>query len=265
MFKKAVLLVVVSAISLLASAQQGAQQQSAKAAPDTSACAFVYSSGSGDSFTRYCLSVNGNIVQFESPSGFEFINFGDVIEGYGFCITNLGAAYYDYAFYGSANWEPTVVTEVNATTRKFVRNTADGNWQLTQVIKQVKANKSAPGSVKITMSLKNLSTVGMGGWLTRVADVDAGATSGNDEFSYTWHSALALEPRGLFGLGLTSNSLIFENIAFTQNTYLGPDPCQPLTHMNFAHFVGDGSIGQAYSVFVPAGATKTVTMTYKPF
>ena len=171
---------------------------------------------------------------------------------------------YDYAVFATGNWGATVVSVPNATTRKFVRLTNDGIWQLTQTIKQIKATAMGPGSVKITMALKNLTGIARDAFLLRFADVDANATFGNDEFDFTLNSAFGSEPGFSFGLGLTNNTFTFLHEAFTQDTSGGPDPCDPTTNFNAGPFVGDGSLGHIYGISVPAGATKTVNMTYKP-
>ena len=257
--------VTLLALSTLALAQQRAQNKAEQYAPAAStACSFSYSSGPLATFTRYCLSVNGNIVQFDSPSGFEFINNGDVMEGYGFCDVNPNVSYYDYVNVDSGNWGATVVTAPNATTRVFVRSTSDGLWQLTQTIQQVKAGTSGPGSVKITLALKNLSSISRNVALLRVANVDAGATNITDEFVSSFNSAFGQEPGASWGLGLTTNTFSFAHNGVVETVPTGPDPCHYVTHISNAAFVGDGSIGHVYAITVPKGATKMVKMTYKP-
>jgi len=264
MLKRMTLFLAVFTFSILASGQQTRRQPAATDAPDTTACSFSYSSGPLATFTRYCLSANGNIVQLDSPSGFEFINNGDLMEGYGFCAVTPNLSYYDYASTDSGNWGPTSATALNATTEQFVRTTGDGIWRLTQTIKQMKATASTTGSVKITMALKNLSTISENVVLLRVANVNAGPLATNDEFVSSFNSAFGQEPGASWGLGLTTNTFTFAHNGAVFNVPTGPDPCHYVTHIFNAAFIGDGSIGQVYAITVPAGATKTVTMTYKP-
>jgi hypothetical protein len=260
---KSILVLAVFAVASFAWGEQRTQQNGN--APDTAACSFIYSSGPSATFTRYCLSINGNVIQLDSPSGFEYIRAGSIDEGYGICDFNGGPkAYFDYGEDFSNNWGATVVSVPNATTRKFVRLTNDGIWQLTQTIKQIKATAMGPGSVKITMALKNLTGIGRTAYLLRFADVDANATTGNDEFDATLNSAFGSEPGPSFGLGLTNNTFTFEHVAFTMNFVVVPDPCNPFANANSGPFVGDGGLVQIYAFGVPAGATKTVNMTYKP-
>ncbi|HUM06976.1 MAG TPA: hypothetical protein VLT90_16030 [Terriglobales bacterium] len=265
MLKKLTLAIVIVTVSSLAFAQQRTQQEAATSAPTTTTCSYSYSSGPSPTFTRYCLSANGNIVQFDSPSGFEFINAGVVHEGYGFCDFNGGpTAYYDYADVDSGNWGPTTVSAPNATTRKFVRTTSDGIWQLTQTIKQGKATATSPGSVSVTMTLKNLTAINRTVYLLRAADVDANGTTLDDEVDFTWNSAWGSDPGFSYGLGLTTNTFSFSHEGYTQSVYSGPDPCNFFANLNSTPFVGDGSIGHIYAITVPKGSTKTVKMTYKP-
>ncbi len=264
MLKRLTLFLAVFTFSILAFGQRASQQQAATDAPDTTACSFTYSSGPLPTFTRYCLSVNGNIVQLDSPSGFEFINNGDLMEGYGICDVTPNVSYYDYASIDSANWGPTTATALNATTEQFVRKTGDGLWQLTQTIKQIKATAAGPGSVKITMALTNLSNISRNVTLLRVANVNAGPVATNDEFVSSFNSAFGQEPGASWGLGLTTNTFSFAHNGAVFNVPTGPDPCHYVTHIVNAAFVGDGSLGHVYAITVPAGATKTVNMTYKP-
>ena len=264
MLKRSTLLLAVLASSMLAFGQQARHQPAATDAPNAPACSFTYSSGPLSTFTRYCLSVNGNIVQFDSPSGFEFINNGNLMEGYGICDVIPNVSYYDYASIDSGNWGASTVTVPNATTRQFVRTTSDGLWQLTQTIKQIKANASGPGSVKITMAIKNLSNLGRQVTVLRVANVNAGAVTISDEFVSSFNSAFGQEPGASWGLGLTTNTFSFAHNGIVMSVPTGPDPCHYVAHVQNAAFIGDGSIGHVYLVTVPAGATKMVTMTYKP-
>jgi hypothetical protein len=173
-------------------------------------------------------------------------------------------SYYDYASIDSANWGATVVTTPNPTTAQFVRTTSDGLWQLTQTIKQIKATASGTGSVKITMAIKNLSNLGRQVTLLRVANVNAGPVAINDEFVSSFNSAFGQEPGASWGLGVTTNTFTFAHNGAVFNVPTGPDPCHYVTHISNAAFIGDGSIGHVYAITVAAGATKTVTMTYKP-
>ena len=269
MFKKVILKTLILFLAMftfstLAFGQQVGQPQAVAGAPDTAACSFSYSSGPLDTFTRYCLSANGNIVQLDSPSGFEFINNGNLMEGYGICDVTPNVSYYDYASIDSGNWGASTASTVNATTEQFVRTTSDGIWQLTQTIQQIKASASSTGSVKITMALTNLTNIARNVTLLRVANVNAGPVATNDEFVSSFNSAFGQEPGASWGLGLTTNTFTFAHNGTVFNVPTGPDPCHYVTHILNTSFVGDGSLGHVYAISVPKGATKKVTMTYKP-
>jgi hypothetical protein len=269
MLKKTMLFAAVLTLSSLVFAQARTQREAAAApAPGIDAsntCAFAYSSGSGNTFTQYCLSTNGNIVQFSSPSGYEFIHAGQVGEGYSICdfTPPTPVPYFDYAYLVSNNWGPTTVTTPSATAKKFVRATSDGIWQLTQTITQVKASAKAIGSAKVVMALKNLTGISRTVYFIRYADIDANS-SGDNNFNWTFNSAFGAAPGFGYGLGLTNNTFSIAHAGFTLNTFAAPDPCALGANENNQPFTGDGSIGMSYAVVIPAGATKTVTMTYKP-
>jgi hypothetical protein len=259
-FAKLAILAALLAISTVALAQESQNP----AQPPATGCSVTFSSGPLATFTRYCLSADGNIVQFDSPSGFEYIGNGGPLEGYGFCDVTPNIAYYDFASTNSGNWGATTVTSPNATTQVFVRTTADGVWQLKQTIMQIKATASSPGSVKITMALKNLSTISRNVALLRVANVNNGPVAINDQFVSSFNSAFGQEPGASWGLGLTTNTFTFAHNGLVLTPAVAPDPCHYVTNVQNFAFVGDGAIGHVYAITVPKGATKTVTMTYKP-
>src|SRR6266700_3493931 len=187
--KKLVLAVTVLALSTLSVAQilptkkvntqqevaaALAQENAAQAVPRsplaTMTCSFTFTSGANNTYLKYCVTVNGNITQLQTPLGHEHIAVGTFGEGYGVCDTTTGVAYDDYAGFGdSGNWGVPVTTQPNATTVKVVRSTSDGIWTLTQTITQV----AATSSVKVAMALKNNTAIARTAYLMRYADVDA--------------------------------------------------------------------------------------------
>jgi hypothetical protein len=229
-------------------------------------CSWTFSSGSGHNATQYCVTGNGNITQF-SRAGLEYINAGAVEEGYGICDFSSSAAYYDYADTDSGNWGPTSVVSVTATTVVLRRTTSDGIWRLTQTITKGAASGTSPGSAAVTMALKNNSGVARSVWLLRHADVDANGTPSDDHFDYTIDTAMGLQPSFGGGLSAINQTFSFSYDAYVQSVYSGPAPCSAFANYfvnSAAGFVGDGSIDQLWSISVPAFATKTVKMTYKP-
>src|ERR1700683_3966624 len=109
-------------------AREAKLQYVGAASPDsTTTCSFNFTTGTGNKFMKYCVTANGNIVQFESPSGHEYINTGTIGEGYAFCDYDSSTQYYDYAGYGdSGNWKAPVTVSSSATNVKISRTTTDG-------------------------------------------------------------------------------------------------------------------------------------------
>ena len=267
---KLTLVAAVLALSTLAFGQEPALNAGDASLPPSATCSFSYFSGQATTtFTRYCLGPNGNIVQLDSPSGNEFLNKGNLLEGYGLCDFTPNISYYDYASVDSGNWGPTTVTTPNATTKVFVRTTTDGLFKLTQTITQIKGSASSAGSIKVTMAVKNLSGIAKNNLtLLRYANVDAGSNPLNNEFVSSANSSFGQEP-GRWGLGLTTNTFTFANngVVFDyepSEIITPPNPCHYVTFVNPFAFVGEGAIGHVYNISIPKGATKTVTMTYKP-
>jgi hypothetical protein len=144
----------------------------------TSTCTYTFTSGSGFTYLQFCVTKNGNIVEFQSPVNVEQIRQGSYGEGYGICDLSTEAEYYDFADNGdSSNWKaPSTVTHT-ATMVKIERTTTDGLWTLTQTI------TSTPGtnpSAKVLMALKNNSSTSKEALLFRWADVDPGQAAGTD-------------------------------------------------------------------------------------
>lgn len=268
MLKKSMLFAVVFTLSSLALAQQKTQQHTRAdgfrvVGNSTTTCNVTFSSGSGANATTFCVTANGNIAQF-SVGGQEMIAVGDIEEGYGICDKTSGIGYYDYAEFDSGNWGPPTFSRLgNVVT--IVRLTADGNWQLTQTITNMPGSATAPGSAKVAMAVKNLSSIARTVLVVRFADVDADSDFIND-FDYTPETAYGLEPGFRRGLGSTNNTFngSIEQLAFAQNVSDGPDPCIPATFIAGQPFVGDGSIEQAYAFTVGHNGAKTVVSTYKP-
>jgi hypothetical protein len=248
-----------------------AQEHAAQAAPNgplaTSACSFTFTSGANGSFLKYCVTVNGNITQLETPSGKEHIAVGAFGEGYGFCDLNPFVRYFDYADFGdSGNWGPATVLSQGAKSVKIARTTSDGIWTLTQAITQIAG--PAP-SIKIGMTLKNNSGVLRTVFLMRYADVDAGGAFQNN-FDATSNSAFGWNSNA----GNNAVGLVLQNAGsfpvegtpggFSQTVADGPDPCNFVTHFaSGTQIAADGSIALLYGLNLSKGQSKTVTVSYR--
>lgn len=263
MLHRSLILTAVLTVSSFALAQQDSRQgpQAATVSPNaTTTCAATFTSGTGHNTTQYCVTKNGNITQF-SRNGDEYLQVGDVSEGYGICDGNT--RYFDYAFNDSGNLGPATFTST-ATKAVSIRTTSDGIWQITNTVTKVAANGSGPGSAKVSMKFTNLTNVERDLAVVRMADVDflsGGGPDVNNDFDFTPDTAFGLASGFRSGLSVTNNTFV-EATAFTQNFSVGPDPCnlgaapQP--------FVGDGSIAMFYALRVRKGGAATVNLTYKP-
>lgn len=228
----------------------------------TTTCTYPFTSGTGNAFMKYCVTKNGNLVQFESPLGQEYIATAPIGEGYGLCnFANTNKGYFDYAGYGdSGNWKAPVTVSSSAQTVVISRETGDGVFTLTQTITQNIANSF----VRVTMALKNNSTTQRHIGLLRYADVDASGSMLNS-FDYTRRTAFGYNNSG-YGLEQRYFSGATLNGGFAQIIPGGPDPCQIFANVSGGAEQGvDGSIFMQYDMEIAAGTTKTVALDYKSF
>jgi hypothetical protein len=267
MSNRPLLIAVVLILSSFALAQRSANQQKGSGgdATDTQTCAATFTSGSGHNATSYCVTVNGNIVQF-SRDGDEYLSVGGFADGYGICdATAGGVVYYDYAFLDTGNWGAASFSST-ATKAISIRTTSDGLWQITNTITKVAANGSGPGSAKVAMKIRNLTGINRTILFLRWTDVDfkrSGVSDFNNDFDYTIDTGIGLEPGFASGLSVTNNTFTFSYDAFAQPSAVAPNPCGPF-NVAGQPFFGDGSVVQLYSLTVPKLATKTINVTYKP-
>jgi hypothetical protein len=243
-----------------------------KMSPDaTSSCSWTFTSPqtAAAKYLQYCVTVNGNITEFQSPQGVEYIRVGAYNEGYGICDLTGGGKYFDYADSGdSGNWLAPVTQTVNATTVKIARTTSDGIWTLTQTIVLNKAGSSAG----ITMALKNNTAVARGAEILRFADVDAAGNISNNNLDGTNDSAWGYLPISgsvapYYGLLLQTNGpTAFEHEGFAINTPTGPDPCNSGAAWEGTLTNTDGGIVLwHYLGSLAKNATRTVKVKYTAF
>jgi len=249
--------------------------------PETSACTYTFTSGTGISYLQYCVTVNGNIVEFQSPVGVEQIKQGTVVEGYGVCdITDGDLAYYDYADGGaSGNWNAPVLMTHSATEVKIQRTTSDGLWTLIQTITNLPGGNPA---AKVTMGLKNNSTTPKQAFLFRYADIDPGNAAGADtnfkeSFDATANAAWGWVPGANDVSSAPSYGLMFQRVGnpapasvpfaidgYGRNTNTVPAPCNPSAGYTSPINGIDGSIVYLW-VLQNIAREQTVTVNGKYF
>jgi hypothetical protein len=217
------------------------------------------------------VTVNGNIPLFTLNGNTPlFPSAGDPadLEGYGFCDVTAGQRYMDYAAHDNDSWNASTLKQAGNTVT-VTRTTADGNWQLTQTIVNVPATASGVGSAKVTMKLKNLSSVSRFVNLLRYAAENHGNLF-NSYNATTWSAS------GQFGyvagLMITINNFPsgFDPQAYVQNIQSGPDPCSPFnSKYGLPPYEGHGSIvalwDTARKTPIAPGRFVTVTSSYRGF
>jgi hypothetical protein len=233
----------------------------------TTDCTYTFTSGGTATvkFLQYCVSANGNIVEFQSPMGLEHIRVGTVGDGYALCDFSAATGevgYHDYAGFGDVDtgtgWAAPVLLSQTATMVKIARSTADGLWTLTQTFTQ----SAGDASVKVAMAIKNNTAKSRTIWLTRFTDIDANNTTANimdGTVESVWGYSASQTGSGLQISMAAPNT--FNNFGLAIN------------QVDSACAIGAGSNGLlngvdgfAYSfhfIIVPARGTKTVTLKYK--
>jgi type II secretory pathway pseudopilin PulG len=248
-------------------AQKSAAQATSGSLAATGTCSYNFTSGTNNTFLKYCVTVNGNIPQLMTPFNREHIAVGSAGEGYGVCDNTGAVAYFDYADYGdSGNWgAPTLVSQT-ATSVKIARTTNDGVWTLTQTITQVAGNQS----VRVIMALKNNTGVARSMFLMRFADVDVSGTTSNNfdataNSAFGWNSAFSSTPEyGLMVQNVGNPVGLANTIPFVQKVAFPPNPCVPGAQLAAGPITAtDGSMLMYYEGTVPSKGTRTVTMNYK--
>lgn len=252
-------------------AEQDGLNNSGVSSDVTTTCEYTFTSGGtgADPYLQYCVTVNGNVVEFESPKGIESIRDGIIGEGYGVCDVSKSVGYYDWAKPGaSSNWNAPTTVSHTATEVKIERTTSDGAWTLTQTFTQ-----NAPGGyIKIAMALKNDSGVTKNAYLMRWASInpDNDANSGQSNIDGTISSALSYIPNNTVVLSANKGyGVLLQNVlplpkgttgtsGFGLPT-LGPvNPCNPTADWDGTLIGFDGSVIFLYEI---NGITKNETVT----
>jgi len=269
--------VLLSVLTLAASGFGQGQQKRPEPgtiSPDaTSNCQSTFTSGSGQTFFQFCVTVNGHITELQSPAGFEHIREGLYMEGYAICdfgtTTGVETSYYDYADGGdSGNWQAPVTTQpggVNTFPLKIVRTTSDGVYTLTQTF----TRDTVEPTVKIAMTLKNNTKAARDFALVRFADIDAnnGINDNTNLFDFSHDAAWGYNNGfNLYGVMLFTVPTSVAHFAFVQNTPFGPDPCGPVNNLpDPTPWSGDGSVGFEWNNTLNNAKSITATAEYRRF
>src|SRR5271156_1491669 len=239
-----------SQIAASVAANRGRAPQKSQARPQmdatnpdvTRTCTYKFTSGSGATYLQFCVTVNGSIVEFNSPEGVEQLDQANTPdEGYGLCDQTTGVGYYDYAYVASTNWNAPTKVSSSATMVKIERTTTDGLWTLTQTITSVAGTNPY---ARVAMELKNNSsdtkTAGLLRYGSPVPD-DAGEDDDFDEyFAASIDSAWGFLPDGnpnAYGLMIqdvgnpTPTSVPYTRYGFVQTVFEGPNPCAPTDNL----------------------------------
>jgi hypothetical protein len=244
----------------------------------TTTCSYDFVTGNGNTYLGYCVTVNGNILEIQTPFGQNML--GSNGEGYGICDQNAPTNYTDYAVSDTGNWGSAVVLSQSASSVKIARTTADGHWTLTQTITKVPKTSS----ITVVMALKNNQSVSDVAYLLRFADAEPPAS-----FADYWLGGLnsavvrTLQDDPNHGLQLSNvNDPPFSFWqGYAQSVNTGPNACAfafnegffSATSGSFSNdwsnqgpFIGrPGSIEMAYVGAMAAGQTKTVSLSYRGF
>jgi hypothetical protein len=172
--------------------QEGSQAKIDKDAPGIIAVLSTenncFTSGSGQTFLKVCITENGNISWLESPAGARHIT---TREGYAVCTYD--AAYTVHGFdvnMAAEGWGPSIVSENK---RIITRTSLDGLIELKQTFTVVPAERG----VDVKMELKNLSPATLQGlMLARYFDGDIDGQIVN-EYSHTGETIWGKSSRGL--------------------------------------------------------------------
>ena len=239
------------------------QNSAGQLGPDsTDVCTYLFTSvGTATrQYVQYCVTVNGNIVEFQTPSGIENIKHGIIGEGYAVCDFSTGVGYHDYAGFGDADtggWGPATTVSQTGTMVKISRKTSDGIWTLTQTI----AQSPSDSSVKVTMALKNNSPISRLVWLARFADVDANDRT-NNILDGTVNTAFGYSASAQKGLQLSlATANFYDHVGYA--TQLASKACSINAGYTGLLSDADGMIYLNHSITIGAGNTATVVLKYR--
>ena len=223
----------------------------------TITCAYNFISGSGNTLLDYCVTVNGNIPFIQTYPSNTVSSNG---EGYGICNESPAKNYTDFGDSTTGNWGRSVLVSHSSTSVEIARTTSDGHWTLTQTI----TSTDVP-SITVVMALKNNQSVQKVAYLVRSTQ-----QARSEDFFAGPNGALGwfYDGGSDFGIGLLLENVGTPQFGFWQGyvltTTTGPNACAfAFNAASNGKFAGFGSMEVAYVGPVPAGATTSVTLTYR--
>jgi hypothetical protein len=245
--------------------QDTADQTVADSPFATTTCKFNFTTGTSNSYLSYCVTVNGNILNIVTPLNVPESGPGG--EGYGICNETPGLNYTDYATGDTGNWKAATLLSSSSSSVKIARTTSDGHWTLTQTI----AKSSAP-AITVVMALKNNQSVSKVAYLVRwasMAPYGLGDFVVNSTLNGTFATSQDVSCSGCLP---PYHGLHLQNVgpppfgfwnAYVQFATYGPNACAFASDTTQGLSQYGGDLEMAYVGPVPAGGTKTVTLTYR--
>jgi len=229
-----------------------------------------FSSGSGVTFLKICITDNGNISWFESPAGKVHLQQR---EGYAVCssVTHPYDIVHGYdANVAAAGWGNSTVSQPNgAGTFPLIitRQSLDSVIQL----KQTFTRNTAERGIDVKMDVKNLTAMDLNSvYLSRYFDGDIDNSSKN-LYDYTYGSVWARGTGSALTLTSASSGIQVSSNVYPYATWdpfgnpqfqyaRGCEPEKAYTLGVLSDFVGGLTV---YLQTVNPGQTKTVTLFYR--
>jgi hypothetical protein len=217
-----------------------------------------FSSGSGATGYRVCVSTHGNVYSIQAPIGNEHVNVGTVLEGYGIC-SNTGYVY-DSGSYEGGFGAQTISQPGGPNTFPLSIARSGGGFRVTQTY----ARDATQRELNITFAVRNTTASSKTNvYINRFFDGDLDNNTSN-----VYDASLdAVWGRNVHGLALQAVALAQTHYVQieTFSELLGnlatgtcniPNTAGPVT--------GDYSgVVSYYFPSIAAGATKTVKFTYR--
>lgn len=243
----------------------------AQPAAATTQCTYNFASGIGNTRLVFCVTVNGNIAQIETPEGIHWISTNG--EGYGICDQNAPMNYTDYGVSDTGNWNSSTLVSKTTSSVKIARTTSDGHWTLTQTITKV----SKTSSISVVMALTNNQAIADTAYLVRFANayLNDANNGGTNLWVATVNSGLVFTDNNDLNFGAPNYGLILQNVGtppfffwngIAQNVSSGPNACAfAFNDSGGGNISGTGSIEVAYVGNFAAGQTLTANLTYRGY